>query len=289
MTFDIFLEMLRALLFGAVQGITEWLPISSTGHMLLLDQFVRLESACNRDFFDVFLVLVQLASVCAVAIVFRKKLFPIFYCSIKKNKVVSMAYDRKDTSVLWQKILIGVIPLGIVGIAFDDIVEKYLYGPFVIAVALIIYGIAFIVIEKRHTLSDKISSIDDITKRKAFGIGLFQTLALIPGTSRSGSTILGARLLGVSRSIAAEFSFFLALPVMLGAGALKVLKYFVSGAAPFNYIEYLVLAVGCLSSFAVSLVTVKYLTSYVKRHSFVSFGVYRILLGIVIILYFAFK
>lgn len=286
---DVLLEILRALLFGTIQGITEWLPISSTGHMLLLDRFIKLESAQDREFFDLFLVVIQLASVLAVAIVFRKKLFPTFAFYIKKSNAVPMSYDRKSTFVLWQKILIGVVPLGIVGLAFDDIVEKYLYGPLVIAGALIVYGIAFIAIEKSRALSDKVSSLDDLTKGKAFGIGLFQTLALIPGTSRSGSTIIGARLLSVSREAAAEFSFFLAIPVMFGASALKVLKYVMSGASPLTLTEYLVLAFGCLSSFAVSLVTVKYLTGYVKRHSFIPFGIYRILLGIVIILYFVFK
>ncbi len=286
---DVLLEILRALLFGTIQGITEWLPISSTGHMLLLDRFIKLESAQDREFFDLFLVVIQLASVLAVAIVFRKKLFSTFAFCIKKSNAVPMSYDCKSTFVLWQKILIGVVPLGIVGLAFDDIVEKYLYGPLVIAGALIVYGIAFIAVEKSRALSDKVSSIDDLTKGKAFGIGLFQTLALIPGTSRSGSTIIGARLLSVSREAAAEFSFFLAIPVMFGASALKVLKYVVSGASPLTLTEYLVLAFGCLSSFAVSLVTVKYLTGYVKRHSFIPFGIYRILLGIVIILYFVFK
>lgn len=286
---DVLLEILRALLFGAVQGITEWLPISSTGHMLLLDRFIKLESARNQEFFDLFLVIIQLASVMAVVLVFRKKLFPTFAFSVKEKQVVSMSYDRKSTFLLWQKILIGVIPLGIVGLAFDDMVEKYLYGPLVIAVALIVYGIAFILIEKSHVLTDKISSLDELTKVRAFGIGMFQTLALIPGTSRSGSTILGARLLNVSRNAAAEYSFFLAIPVMLGASALKVLKHIISGASPSTLTEYLVLIFGCLSSFAVSLVTVKYLTGYVKRHSFIPFGIYRILLGIIIILYFIFK
>lgn len=286
---DVLLEILRALLFGVVQGITEWLPISSTGHMLLLGQFIKLESADDSQFFDLFLVLIQLASVLAVAIVFRKKLFPTFALSVKEKQAVSVSYDRKSTFVLWQKILIGVIPLGVVGLWFDDVVEKYLYGAFVIAVALIVYGIAFILIEKSHARTDKVLSLNDLTKGKAFCIGLFQTLALIPGTSRSGSTILGARLLNVSRNAAAEYSFFLAIPVMLGASALKVLKYVISGAPPITFTEYLVLIFGCLSSFVVSLVTVKYLTGYVKRHSFIPFGIYRILLGIVIILYFIFK
>lgn len=287
MTSDIFFEVLRAILFGVIQGITEWLPISSTGHMLLLDRFVKLESAQDREFFDLFLVIIQLASVMAVAVIFRKRLFP--HISFKSGVYNKSLRECKNTVLLWKKVLVGIIPLGIVGILLDDIVERYLYGPSVIACALIVYGIAFIAVEKSRALSGKISSLDDITEKKAFGIGVFQTLALIPGTSRSGSTILGTRLLGVSRSVAAEFSFFLAIPVMLGASALKVVKYILSGASALTFTEYLVLIFGCLSSFVVSLVTVKYLTDYVKRHSFIPFGIYRILLGIVILLYFAFK
>ncbi len=277
---QLFLEFLKAVVIGIVQGITEWLPISSTGHMILIDELLRFDA--SDAFMELFTVVIQLGSILAVVILYFSRLNPF---SRKKTSA-----ERKDTFSLWGKILLACIPAGVVGVLLDDIFDKYFYNYLVVAAALIVYGILFIVIErKRKGVSPKYESCDEITPKTAFGIGAFQILALIPGTSRSGSTILGASLLGVSRTAAAEFSFFLACPIMLGASALKLLKYVVRTGLAFSASETVILLTGIITAFAVSLVVLKFLVSFVRKHSFEVFGWYRIALGLCIFLFFALK
>ena len=270
---ETFIELLKSILFGILQGITEWLPISSTGHLILLEEFLTFD---NRDFFDMFKVVIQLGSILAVIVVYFRTLFPL---SREKGKL----RWKKSTLSLWGKVLVGCIPAGVIGLLIDDFVDNVLSVWYVIAAALILYGIAFILIERvNRTRSFRIHSVEEIDWKTAFGIGCFQVLALVPGTSRSGSTILGASLIGVSRKPAAEFSFFLAVPVMFGASALKLLKF------GFHYTgtEILVLLCGALTAFVVSLAAIRFLISFVRRHSFEGFGWYRIALGILVILRF---
>ena len=270
---ETFIELLKSILFGILQGITEWLPISSTGHLILLEEFLTFD---NRDFFDMFKVVIQLGSILAVIVVYFRTLFPL---SREKGKL----RWKKSTLSLWGKVLVGCIPAGVIGLLIDDFVDNVLSVWYVIAAALILYGIAFILIERvNRTRSFRIHSVEEIDWKTAFGIGCFQVLALVPGTSRSGSTILGASLIGVSRTPAAEFSFFLAVPVMFGASALKLLKF------GFHYTgtEILVLLCGSLTAFVVSLAAIRFLISFVRRHSFEGFGWYRIALGILVILRF---
>lgn len=274
MTFiDYLIEIIKSVCFGIVQGITEWLPISSTGHLILLEELI---SVGGDDFFDMFKVVIQFGSILAVVVVYFSTLMPL------KKSQGKLALDMRSVR-LWLKVIVGCIPAGVAGIILDDIIDEHLSEWYVIAATLLIYGIAFIVIERRNKKrSFKVETIDDISYRTAFGIGCFQVLALIPGTSRSGSTILGASLIGVSRKAAAEFSFFLAVPVMLGASALKLLKF----GFDFSLAELLVLAVGSLTAFAVSLVAIKFLVGFVRKHSFESFGWYRIALSILVIIWF---
>ena len=266
------LNFIRAFIYGVIQGITEWLPISSTGHLILANEipFFKLDGI-SQDFFNMFIVVIQLASILAVILIYFNKLNPFSKHGLKK-----------DTMQMWFKVIIGVIPAAIAGFLLDDFISGYINdNPFVIAAALIVYGVLFIVIENRKR-QPKINSIDSLTYKTALLIGVFQVLALIPGTSRSGSTILGAIILGTSRTVAAEFSFFLAIPVMFGASFLKLVKYGFAFTQP----ELFVLIVGFLTSFAVSYFAIKFLVSYIKKHDFKAFGYYRIVLGIVIILYF---
>ena len=274
-------ELIKALLLGIIQGITEWLPISSTGHLILFNALFPLN--VSDDFLSMFDVVVQLGSILAVLVIYFHRLNP---WSGRKT-----AEEKKYTLTMWGKILIAVLPAAVIGVLFDDIIDGYLSTPIVIAAALILYGVAFIVIERaRQNRPFHTERPEDITMRAALGVGAFQMLSLIPGTSRSGSTIMGAMLLGVSRTAAAEFSFFLAVPVMFGASGLRGLKYVlkvVSGEAEmFGATELWVLLVGTVAAFLVSLVVVRFLVSFVRRHSFASFGWYRIVLGVVVLAYF---
>lgn len=268
-----FIEIVKSILIGIVQGITEWLPVSSTGHMILLDELISLD--VSAEFLKMFFVVIQLGSILAVLTLYFHKLNPF---SPKKNK------DEKMSTVkLWMKVVVATIPAGIIGVLFDDIIEEKLKGYIVVAAALIIYGIAFIIIERLHKNKKyEVTSVDDISYGKAFTIGCFQVLSLIPGTSRSGSTIIGAMLTGTSRTAAAEFSFFLAIPVMFGASLLKLVKF---GFA-FTGAEVAILLIGTITAFAVSVIAIKFLMGFVRKHSFEVFGWYRIVLGIIVIIYF---
>jgi len=272
---ELLIEIIKSIVFGIVQGITEWLPISSTGHLILLEEFLSLN---DKEFFDMFKVVIQFGSILAVVVVYFNKLFPTF-----KDNNGKTQFDR-NAFKLWIKVIIGCIPAGIAGVLLDDLIDNVLSSWFVIAATLIVYGIAFILIERINKNKQfKINSIDEIDYKTAFGIGCFQVLALVPGTSRSGSTILGASLIGVSRQAAAEFSFFLAVPVMLGASALKLLKF----GFNFSFSQIAVLLIGSIVAFIVSLVAIRFLVGYVRKHSFEFFGWYRIVLGIAVVLYFA--
>jgi len=279
-----FIELLKAVLFGIVEGVTEWLPISSTGHMILLDEFIKLD--VTEAFYEMFQVVIQLGAILAVIVLFFHKLNPF---SPKKDLA-----QRKDTWNLWFKVIVAVLPSAVIGLLLDDWMDEHLYNYVVVAIALVVYGVAFLFLEKGNTARGKrIENVYALDYKTALLIGAFQCLALIPGTSRSGSTILGAILLGVGRSAGAEFSFFLAIPTMLGASALKVLKYgmdIMGGEALMpTGTEIGVLAVGCVVSFIVSLLVIKGLMEYVRNHSFKAFGVYRIILGIAVLGYFVIK
>ena len=270
-------ELLKAILFGIVEGVTEWLPISSTGHLILLNEFVELQmSDAFRSMFD---VVIQLGAILAVIVLFFRKLNP--FDSEKTTQ------QRSDTWQLWFRVVAAIIPSGIVGVLFDDWMEEHLHNSVVVAAALILYGTAFILVEKANERKQpRVKDVYGIGYREALLIGLFQCLSLIPGTSRSGSTILGAIVIGVGRSAGAEFSFFMAIPTMLGASAIKLLKFMLSGVSATGT-EIGVLIVGCIVSFAVSLLVIKALMQYVRNHSFSAFGVYRIVLGVLVLVYFA--
>ncbi len=261
----------QAIILGIVQGITEWLPISSTGHMILVNEFLKMN--VSESFMDTFLVVIQFGSILAVVALYFNKLNPF---SPSKSPE-----EKRDTYTLWLKVIIAVIPAGVIGVLFDDAINSVFYNSYTVAATLIIYGVLFIVIENAR-IREKYTSFDSISIKTAFLIGVFQVLALIPGTSRSGSTILGASIIGCSRAIAAEFSFFLAIPVMLGASALKLAK---AGFA-FSPQEWGVLAVGMITAFAVSVAAIKFLMSYIRKHDFKGFGYYRIILGIIVLAYF---
>lgn len=269
-----FLEILKVIFLGIVEGITEWLPISSTGHMLLVDEFVKLDM--SEQFKEMFFILIQLGAIFAVILLFWGKMWPFQFKD--KSKPVIL----KDTFSIWFKVVVACIPGAIVTILFDDYVEEHFQTPAVIAAALIFYGIAFIIIEKwNKTKTPKVAELADITYKTAFLIGLFQVLSIVPGTSRSGATIIGALLIGVSRVAAAEFTFFLAVPVMLGMSALKLLKF----GFDFTGTEIAVLVLGMATAFVVSVLVIKFLMSYIKKKDFAAFGWYRIVLGAVIIGY----
>ena len=272
-------ELLKAVLFGIVEGVTEWLPVSSTGHMILLDEFVRLD--VSEAFYEMFQVVIQLGAIAAVLVLFFHKLNPF---SPRKD-----VQQKKDTWQLWFKVVVAVLPSAVIGLALDDWMDAHLYNYVVVAVMLLVYGVAFILVEKRNARrSFPIEDVHQIDYKTALLIGAFQCLALIPGTSRSGATILGALFLGVSRAAGAEFSFFLAVPTMLGASALKLVKYLLEGVIPTGT-ELMVLIVGCVVSFVVSMVVIRGLMEYVRKRSFSVFGVYRIVLGVVVIGYFLVK
>lgn len=271
------IELLKAVIQGILQGITEWLPISSTGHILLLDAVWKMD--VSADFFDVFKVVIQLGSIMAVVVLYFHKLNPF---SPRKT-----AAEKKSTWTLWAKVLVASVPAAIAGFLLDDIVDEKLSTPLVIAIALIVYGIAFIVMEMRPH-KPRITELSDIRYRDALAIGAFQMLALIPGTSRSGSTILGATLVGTSRTVAAEFSFFMAIPVMLGASLLKCVKFVAKGLA-FTAQEWAILLIGTVVAFAVSLAVIRFLMNFIRKHSFAPFGWYRIALGAVVLLCWGFR
>ena len=276
---DMIFELLKAVLFGIVEGITEWLPISSTGHMILLNEFVNLK--VSEEFYNMFEVVIQLGAILAVILLFFHKLNPF---SPKKSSP-----QKRNTWRLWFKVVIAVIPSAVIGILFDDWMNEHFYNYVVVAITLIVYGIAFLFVERANEhRSLQVNTVYDIDLKTAILIGCFQCLSLIPGTSRSGSTILGAIILGVGRSAGAEFSFFLAIPTMVGASALKLVKFLLSGATATS-MELIILAVGCVVSFIVSLLVIKGLMEYVRKHSFAVFGVYRIILGILVLGYFAFQ
>ena len=268
------IEVLKAILFGVVEGITEWLPISSTGHMILLDEFVKLN--VSKEFLDLFLVVIQLGAILAVVVIYWNKLIPL---STKHGLHISRRKCK-----MWVKIIVASIPAGVVGILWDDVFTKYFYNYQTFAIMLILVGIVFIVIERANKNKiARVDSIDDISYGQAFLIGVFQMIAAIfPGTSRSGSTIVGSLMLGISRTAAAEFTFFLAVPAMFGGSAIKILKY--SGG--FNSSEVALLAIGMIVAFVLSIIAIKFLMSYIKKHDFKVFGWYRIVLGIAVIGYF---
>lgn len=273
------MELLKAVLFGIVEGVTEWLPISSTGHLILLNEFITLN--VSDEFRSMFDVVIQLGAILAVIVLFFHKLNPF---SPRKTEG-----EKKQTWQLWFKVIAAIIPSGIVGVLFDDWMEAHFHNATVVSIALIVYGVAFILVERRNARRVAGKTVEDvyaIDYKTALLIGCFQCLSLIPGTSRSGSTILGAILIGVGRSAGAEFSFFMAIPTMLGASAIKGLKFLLSGVAATGT-EIGVLIVGCVVSFVVSLLVIRGLMEYVRRHSFSAFGVYRIILGVVVLVYFA--
>ena len=274
-----FTEILKVILLGVVEGITEWLPISSTGHMILVDEFVKLN--VSEAFREMFFVVIQLGAIFAVIVLYWSKLFPF-----KKQKIADakarIVLDR-ETMRMWLKVIIAVLPAALIGIHFDDQIDAMFYNYQTVAVTLILYGVLFIVIETRNRGKlPRINSIENITYGTAIIIGIFQVLSLIPGTSRSGATIVGAILIGVSRTVAAEFTFFLAIPVMLGASLLKLVKF----GLVFTQAEAVILAVGMVTAFVVSILAIKFLMGYIKKHDFKVFGYYRIVLGIAVVAYF---
>ena len=275
----VFFEILKAVLFGIVEGVTEWLPVSSTGHIILLDEFIQLKG--SAEFKSMFDVVIQLGAILAVIVLFWGKLNPFDKGKNEKQKLMTWS--------LWFKVCAAIIPSGLLGVLFDDWMEDHLRTGIPVAIALIVYGVAFILVERRNAgLTPKVKSVHGIDLKTALLIGCFQCLSLIPGTSRSGSTILGAIMLGVGRSAGAEFSFFMAIPTMLGASAIKMLKFLLSGVG-ITGLEIGILLVGCVVSFIVSLLVIKALMEYVRKHSFSAFGVYRIVLGAVVLAYFLIK
>lgn len=274
---NLMIELLKAIVLGIVQGITEWLPISSTGHMILVNELMPLtvlaDAAANKEFVDMFMVVIQFGSILAVLLLYFHKLNPF---SPRKN-----AYEKRSTIDLWLKVIVAVVPAGIIGVLFDDLIDAYFYNPITVTAMLILYGVAFLIIENRHR-RPSVTSFEKMSYKTALAIGVFQVLALIPGTSRSGATILGAVLLGCSRGIAAEFSFFLAVPVMFGASLLKLIKMKIA----FSLATASVLIVGMVVAFIVSVFAIRFLMGYIRKHDFKAFGVYRIVLGILVLAYF---
>ncbi len=266
------IEMLKAAVIGVVQGITEWLPISSTGHMILAEKLLQLN--VSLDFWNMFKVVIQFSSILAVVMIYFHKLNPF---SPKKTQE-----EKQKTYSLWGKVLLGAVPAAVIGLFLDDLIDSVLSTSLVIAATLIVYGVAFLWVESRNN-APKTQALEDLTYKTAFFIGMFQVLALIPGTSRSGATILGALLMGCSRFVGTEFSFFMAVPVMLGASGLKLLKFLLKGAA-MTSVEWAVLIVGFIVTFFVSVWAIKFLIGYIKKHDFKAFGVYRIVLGLIVIL-----
>lgn len=268
-----YIEIIKAIIFGIVEGITEWLPISSTGHMILVEEFIKFNA--SAEFMEMFRVVIQLGAIMAVVLLYFHKLNP--FASGKSLK------QKKDTMDIWFKVIVGVLPAGILGVLFDDWFDAHFYNYQTVALTLIVYGILFIIIENRNKRKRaKINSFKDLSYINALYIGIFQVLSLIPGTSRSGATILGAIILGTSRNIAAEYSFFLSIPVMFGASALKLIKF----GFDFTGLELAVLLTGMVAAFIVSVIAIRFLIKYIKNNDFKAFGWYRIILGILVSAYF---
>ncbi len=280
----ILFELLKAFLFGVVEGITEWLPISSTGHMILLDQFVQLD--VSKDFYSMFEVVIQLGAILAVVVIYWHKIWPFHQADKHTQAQGIWRYVDKDIMIMWLKIFIACLPAGIIGVAFNDTFERLFYNPTCVAIALIVFGIAFILIEDIHkNKQPKITSIAELSYYTVVLIGFFQLIAAVfPGTSRSGATIVGALILGVSRTVATEFTFFLAIPVMFGAALFKLVKFGFS----FTPLEIWILVVGLVTAFITSIIAIKFLMQYIKKHTFKAFGWYRIILGLLVIAYFWF-
>lgn len=273
------IEILKVIVLGIVEGITEWLPISSTGHLIIVNEFLKLKA--SDSFVEMFNVVIQLGAILAVIVLYFKRLWPID----KKKDTKGLEWN-KEKLILWAKILVACVPAGIIGVLFDDKINEIFYNPYVVSITLIVYGVAFILIEIRNRKREfKITDVKAMTFKTAFIIGLFQVLALIPGTSRSGATIVGAMLIGTSRTAAAEFTFFLAIPVMAGASLVKILKFVTEGGG-FARSELYALVIGMLVAYLVSMLVIKFLMSYIRKHDFKPFGVYRIILGIAVLLYF---
>ena len=274
------IEILKSILFGIVEGVTEWLPVSSTGHMILLNEFVKLN--VSPEFWDLFLVVIQLGAILAVVILFWKTIWP--FKKVKTRSGKTKIIFRQSILILWLKVLVACIPAAVVGILFDDWIEEHFYNPIVVSIMLILVGVLFIIIETVN--KNKVPRVDrlrDLTFKDAFLIGLFQLIAAIfPGTSRSGATILGGLMIGVSRTVASKFTFILAIPVMFGASLLKIVKY----GFRFSGYELIILGVGMLVAFLVSILIISFLMSYIRKHDFRIFGVYRIILGALVLLYF---
>ena len=267
------IEALKVFLLGIVEGITEWLPISSTGHLILVEEFIKLNM--NEDFINMFNVVIQLGAIMAVVVIYFNKLNPFAPSKTQKQKMLTVQ--------LWVKVIIATLPAAVIGLLFDDFIEEHFMNYIVVALMLIVYGVAFIIVEKKHEHKHaKVNKLTELTIPMALAIGGFQVLALIPGTSRSGATILGGLLIGASRGVAAEFTFFLAIPVMFGASLLKIVKF----GLHFEAMEIILLLLGCIVSFAVSIFAIKFLMQYIKKHDFKVFGYYRIVLGIIVLLYF---
>lgn len=269
----LFIEILKVIILGIVEGITEWLPISSTGHMILVDEFIKMN--VSAAFKEMFFVVIQLGAILAVVLLYFNRLNPF---SPRKSKS-----QRMETINIWLKVIIGIIPAGVVGVLFDDWMDEHLYNYMVVSIALIVYGILFIIIENRNkSRRSRINSFSDLSYGTAFKIGIFQVLSLVPGTSRSGSTILGGIILGASRPVAAEYSFFMSIPIMFGASLIKLLKFGFS----FTGTELILLIVGMLVAFIVSIVAIKFLMRYIRNNDFKAFGWYRIVLGVLVLAYF---
>lgn len=286
-------ELLKVIFFGIVEGITEWLPVSSTGHMILVEHYMKLD--VSREFWDMFLVVIQLGAILAVVVLFWKQIFPFHYVNdvngINKSNSPNSPnhFDKKfhinidmDIMQMWFKVMVAVLPAIVIALPFDDIIEEMFYTPLTVALMLIAYGILFIVVERWNKGKETgVSDMEQLTYKMALFIGIFQILALIPGTSRSGATIIGAMLIGTSRKVAAEFTFYLAIPVMFGASLLRLVKF----GFHFTAAEFTILFVGMLTAFIVSVFVIKFLMDYIKKHDFQVFGWYRIALGIVLLLF----
>ena len=276
-------DIIKSIILGIIEGITEWLPISSTGHLILADEFIRLDM--SEEFMEMFNVVIQLGAILAVVMIFWKKLWPFTLDKTKGYSYITKGGGliKKDIMDMWFKVIVAMLPAAVIGIPFDDVLDKYLHNYIVVSAALIVYGVLFIVIERRNRAkTPKYNGISQISYQIAFAIGIFQALSLVPGTSRSGSTILGAIIIGVSRVAAVEFSFYLAVPGMFGASLIKLLKFGFS----FTGAEAAVLAAGMITAFLVSLAAIKFLMGYVRRHDFSAFGWYRIVLGAAVLGYF---
>lgn len=276
------IEILKVVFLGIVEGITEWLPISSTGHMLLVDEFLQLSA--SEEFKEMFFVLIQLGAILAVVVLFWNKMFPfaIGKSSTENKKLIRV---KKDIFSLWFKVCFALIPSAVLGFLFDDFLEEHFGNALTISLMLIIYGVAFIIIEKwNKSRTAKVDTLENVTYKLAFIVGLFQVLSMIPGTSRSGATIIGALIIGMSRVVAAEFTFFLAVPTMLGASLLKLVKF----GFEFTSAEFIILAIGMAVAFVTSIISIKFLMSFIKKNDFTVFGWYRIMLGVLVIAYLAF-